>query len=635
MWIRKITIVSVFGLMLILATVISMKSASAEGGSIPSPLAQFGSGISAEDIVCKKDLRLIIKMNNGHPACVKESTIEKLLQSGWASKTISLKSQLDDQAKSGTWIPQEEIEYDFPNSLYPAPSTGIPNMSEEQLGLSVGGAKDISNFRENIKNDFLPLPTDITYEGLFYDYFFDTGKVLECEKLFCPSYNYAISKDPFSKTDDYYLSVGLNSGLTQEDFQRKKLNLVIVLDVSGSMSSTFDQYYYDQFGNKISQESQNFDDQKSKMTLANEAVAGLIDHLNDDDNLGIVLFSDGAFAAKPLESMKITDKQILKNNVLQIFPTGGTNMGAGIITGTSLFDEVANTDPTEYENRIIFLTDAMPNIGYTSDADLFSTIEKNAQNNIYTTFIGIGVDLNTELVEKLTKVIGANYYSVHSSDEFNKRMVDEFDFMVTPLVFNLNLSLDADGYDIKQVYGSPESDEATGEIMKVSTLFPSKTIEGETRGGLVLLKLQKTSSNGTLVLRTTYENIEHQTDGDSITVVMDNNQSDYYENTGIRKGILLSRYADLVKTWIFDERKSAADNTPITYSSTVYDNGINVPEYVKLELGEWERQSLPLTVSKEYKKIFGEFNEYFEQEATIIADDKLMQETEIMKKLTR
>ena len=49
-WVRKITLVSVFGLMLILATDASMKSASAEGGSIPSPLAQYGSGISSEDI---------------------------------------------------------------------------------------------------------------------------------------------------------------------------------------------------------------------------------------------------------------------------------------------------------------------------------------------------------------------------------------------------------------------------------------------------------------------------------------------------------------------------------------------------------------------------------------------------------
>lgn len=600
-------------------------SAQSNLGYTKSPLKQFLGGTAPEDVVCQKELVLIIKASNGNPACVKESTAEKLAQLGWALKTT--------QQKSGTWVPQEETYQEaVPSSIYPGPTAGVPRQ-EESLGFSVGGSKDVNNFRENIENDFLPLPTDITYEGLFYDYFFDTGKILECEKLFCPSYSYAISKDPFSKKDDYYLSVGLNSGLKQEDFQRKKLNLVIVLDVSGSMSSPFDEYYYDQFGNQIPRESQNNDDFKSKMALADESVAGLIDHLNDDDNLGIVLFTDSAYAAKPLESMKITDKQSLKDNILEIYATSGTNMEAGMDVGTSLFDNATDTDPTEYENRIIFLTDAMPNLGDTSDTGLLGMIEKNAQNSIYTTFIGIGVDLNTELVEKLTKVRGSNYYSVHSSDEFKQRMVEEFDYMVTPLVFNLTLNLDADGYDIKQVYGSPEANEATGEIMKVNTLFPSKTVEGQTRGGIVLLKLEKTSDNGTLVLKTTYENSGHQTDGDSVTVVIDKKQSDYYENSGIRKAVLLSQYADLMKTWIFDERRAAAENTPITYPTIVYDDGIHVPEYVKLELGQWERQSLPLKVSKEYDKLIADFNEYFKQEATLIGDDSLMQETKIMTKL--
>ena len=34
-------------------------------------------------------------------------------------------------------------------------------------------ANDVGNFRQNIENDFLPFFTDITYEGLFFDYFFD------------------------------------------------------------------------------------------------------------------------------------------------------------------------------------------------------------------------------------------------------------------------------------------------------------------------------------------------------------------------------------------------------------------------------------------------------------------------------
>lgn len=32
----------------------------------------------------------------------------------------------------------------------------------------------MENFRENIKQGFLPLPTDVTFEGIVKDYYFDT-----------------------------------------------------------------------------------------------------------------------------------------------------------------------------------------------------------------------------------------------------------------------------------------------------------------------------------------------------------------------------------------------------------------------------------------------------------------------------
>jgi hypothetical protein len=71
--------------------------------------------------------------------------------------------------------------------------------NDKTLGLAVGGAQDINNFRKNIENNYLPLYTDITYEGLFYDYYFDTGNKQDCNKLFCPSYSYAVSKVPSQK----------------------------------------------------------------------------------------------------------------------------------------------------------------------------------------------------------------------------------------------------------------------------------------------------------------------------------------------------------------------------------------------------------------------------------------------------
>ena len=176
----------------------------------------------------------------------------------------------------------------------------------------------MQNFRENIAAGYLPLPTDVTYEGIVKDYYFDTTRWVAgwgwrvsgswvgagmwaggwwgpegpvaarvraqppaclpacpparppahlclhtpqcsnttqpCTELFCPIYSLGASPDPLLSADgsassnasQLYLAVGLDSGLQAADFKRKRLNLVVLLDVSGSMGSPFDRYYYDQ-----------------------------------------------------------------------------------------------------------------------------------------------------------------------------------------------------------------------------------------------------------------------------------------------------------------------------------------------------------------------------------------------------
>ncbi|MBS3780563.1 MAG: hypothetical protein KGY41_09225, partial [Desulfovermiculus sp.] len=92
--------------------------------------------------------------------------------------------------------------------------------ASEQLGLAVGGAKDVHNFRKNIAAGYMPLPTDITAEGLFYDYEFQTPDKTHCEQLFCPVYDSWVTPDPFSGQEEYFLSVGLQSGMSESAFQR-------------------------------------------------------------------------------------------------------------------------------------------------------------------------------------------------------------------------------------------------------------------------------------------------------------------------------------------------------------------------------------------------------------------------------
>lgn len=511
---------------------------------------------------------------------------------------------------------------------------GPPGSGRDTIGLAAGGAKDIGNFRENIKNNYLPLPTDVTYEGLFYDYYFDTGRSAPSRKLFSPAYSYAVTRDPLSRKTEYYLAVGLNSGLKESDFQRKKLNLAIVLDNSGSMAENFNQYYYDRFGKKIDAYAEEGISRSRKMDSANESVEAILNQLDRDDHFAIATFNSSAFLVKAMTRVKDINMRAMKNDVLDIRSGGSTNMAAGMDMGTQQFRGLFEMDGSEYENRIIFLTDAQPNTGDTSSSGLMDMVRRNAGKRIYTTFIGIGVDFNTQLVEEITKIKGANYYSVHSPKEFRQRMEEEFDYMVTPLVFDVRLNFESRGWRIEKVFGSPEADEASGELMRINTLFPSKREGGQTKGGLVLLKLRKTSSSPDerVYLKVSYEDRNGRRDTSDAIIYLEGEQPEFFGNSGIRKGILLTRYAALLKNWMIDERQYMQYRGSWT-SSAREDTGIVIP--VISNISRWERQSLPLVVSEPYRKIFRDFSRYFEDEMNSINDDTLNQELRILNSLSK
>ena len=500
------------------------------------------------------------------------------------------------------------------------------------MGFSTGGAKDTNNFRENIKNGYFPISTDITYNGLFYDYYFDTGEKTESKYLFSPSYSLAISKDPISLKNEYYMTVGLNSNIKQSDFKRKKLNLVVVLDISGSMSSPFYSYYYDRFSKDKKDRVESDDYKKSKMEIANESVNILIDQLKAYDRLGIVLFDDQAKIFKQIKLVSEMDIKKTKKKISEIRVMGGTNLEAGYTTGTKLLEKFKDSKKSEYENRIILITDAMPNFGTTSTKGLLSYIEDNSKMGIYTTFIGVGVDFNTKLIEEISDVKGANYYSVHNSKEFKERMGEQFEFMVTPLVFDLNLNLRSDDYAIEMVYGTDSANGLKGSLMKVNTLFPSKTSEtGEVKGGVVLVKLKEKNEmkNGELKLEVSYKDRNGKEYKNNRIINFNKNKTEeFYENSGIRKAIVLTRYVNALKSWILYER-SSNKVFMIETSKGIFDITYTELEIMKI-LGEHERMSVELKISEEYKKILKNIKEYILKENKEIKDDTFDKEIEIL-----
>ena len=230
------------------------------------------------------------------------------------------------------------------------------------------------------------------------------------------------------------------------------------------------------------------------------------------------------------------------------------------------------------------------------------------------------MDFNTKFVEDIIKVEGGNYYAVHSNEEFMKTMDEEFKFMVTPLVFNFVLTLMAEGNSccIEEVFGSGDDEKAivdNGEVMNVKSMFPSQHDENDqVKGGVVVLKL-KNDVNGkkdvsyNMEIKSTYKDIDNKEYKLENNIMFGGGEEnlnlkkdeEYYDNSGIRKSLLLVRYVQILKLWMKYQKKQNDKNK----------------------------------VTEEYKSIFKQFIEYFQAEMKVIGDKSLEKELKILNQLVK
>lgn len=430
-------------------------------------------------------------------------------------------------------------------SMQSADSVVAGSTGQNVEGFATGGAKNIDNFRDNIDEGYIPETDSMTYEGLFYDYEFNISGSSK-DSIFYPVYEHANIVDPISNNERHFLALGLESGI--ESMRRPPLDLMLVLDVSGSMGSSIENYHYDRNNPKKSSQS--------KMEATIDVVDKVVNQLRDEDRLGVVLYNNQSYISKPIRRMDSTDSEGLKQGIEELKAGGGTNLSSGFESAVTEMREHAeiDTNDTDRESRIMFFTDAMPNTGITDTDQLTDRMSNVAdEHDIHTTFIGIGIDANPEFINSISGIKGSNHYFANSTDEFKEKVGEEFTLMTVPLVYNLELTLEGTDYSIEQVYGNPSEGTDDSRVMHTETLFPS-TGEDGAKGGVILVELDDVKENSELRISATWENRDGERSSDVRTVDISSANPDYYESSDVRKAVVLQRYVRSLRNWL-DEYK--------------------------------------------------------------------------------
>lgn len=186
-------------------------------------------------------------------------------------------------------------------------------------------------------------------------------------------------------------------GYDLKSAERPRANLVLLMDVSGSMAGP------------------------DRLPLVKNAFRLLVDQLQPDDTIGIVTYASGSGIA--LEPTKIADKAKILSAIDALGAGGATAGAAGIADAYRLAE--AGFDKSAV-NRIILATDGDFNVGITDRDELKGFIERKRQSGIFLSILGVGRgNHNDALMQTLAQNGNGTAAYVDTLNEARKVLVDE------------------------------------------------------------------------------------------------------------------------------------------------------------------------------------------------------------------
>lgn len=168
--------------------------------------------------------------------------------------------------------------------------------------------------------------------------------------------------------------------------ERKPMNLVFLVDTSGSMSSS------------------------DKLGLAQRALRILVENLRDGDSVALTTYAGSSSVVLPATSLGSKEQREQVLAAIDALAAGGsTAMGSGIELA---YKEAAKNARPGAVSRVIVLSDGDANVGAVSHDQILANIAQHAHEGITLSTIGFGMgNYKDETMEQLAdKGDGNNFY---------------------------------------------------------------------------------------------------------------------------------------------------------------------------------------------------------------------------------
>jgi Ca-activated chloride channel homolog len=238
---------------------------------------------------------------------------------------------------------------------------------------------------------------------------------------------YSVSRDDIGLTllthksggeDGFFLFMA-SPDVTLDEKQIAAKDVIFVVDRTGSMS-----------GEKIEQ--------------ARGALKFCLRALNKNDRFNVIPFNE---APDPLfKELKPADENNIKKALDladSIEALGGTNIDEAL---AAAFKNAGHDGRPVF---VIFLTDGLPTVGLTDAATIIKNAAGAAPKNLRLFAFGVGFDVNTQLLDKLTEQHHGTREYVAPGEDIEVKVSDMFRMISNPVLTDIDVDFGAMGaYDI-------------------------------------------------------------------------------------------------------------------------------------------------------------------------------------------
>jgi len=292
-----------------------------------------------------------------------------------------------------------------------------------------GGAQDNGVFRSILEAGGIPGPSTLDANGFFAEHYVSLPPA-DCGQPLCLQGMLALGTSWVDGSAQTTLAVALNTPELAEPPAPKPLDLVLVVDTSGSMV------------------------EDDRIGFVKQGLDLLIDELGPEDRMALVTYNTDVELAADFRLLGETDpadenelaawRTSMHATVSELVADGTTNIAGGLQVGFDLAEEARAAHP-ERSQRVILLSDGQPTAGIVDPEQIMAATEERIASGVGLTTIGVGRDFNLALMSGLAERGAGNFYYLEDPQAIEEVFTEELDYFVEPLALSVTIEVRATG----------------------------------------------------------------------------------------------------------------------------------------------------------------------------------------------